>query len=74
MINILEKCFGDKLQKEWRDKLLEMVPTYGRKLKDSAELTDRVRNYTKKNLNWNTNEVFNSFYAEYLCFWTKSRD
>lgn len=51
MINILEKCFGDKLQKEWRDKLLEMVPTYGRKLKDNAELTDRVRNYTKEN--WN---------------------
>ncbi|XJR89432.1 malate dehydrogenase (quinone) [Elizabethkingia anophelis] len=50
MINILEKCFGDKLQKEWRDKLLEMVPTYGRKLKDSAELTDRVRNYTKEKL------------------------
>ncbi|MCL1664191.1 malate dehydrogenase (quinone) [Elizabethkingia ursingii] len=50
MINILEKCFGDKLQKEWRDKLLEMVPTYGRKLKDNAELTDRVRNYTKEKL------------------------
>ncbi|AQX85569.1 malate dehydrogenase (quinone) [Elizabethkingia sp. HX WHF] len=50
MINILEKCFGDKLQKEWRDKLLEMVPTYGRKLKDSAELTNRVRNYTKEKL------------------------
>ncbi|KAF5279647.1 hypothetical protein FQR65_LT15342 [Abscondita terminalis] len=43
MINILEKCFGDKLQKEWRDKLLEMVPTYGRKLKDNAELTDRAK-------------------------------
>ncbi|MCL1677198.1 malate dehydrogenase (quinone) [Elizabethkingia meningoseptica] len=50
MINILEKCFGDKLQKEWREKLLEMVPTYGRKLKDSGELTDRVRNYTKEKL------------------------
>lgn len=50
MINILEKCFGDKLQKEWRDKLLEMVPTYVRKLKDNAELTDRVRNYTKEKL------------------------
>ena len=50
MITILEKCFGDKLQKEWREKLLEMVPTYGRKIKDSAELCERVRNYTKEKL------------------------
>ncbi|QCX54015.1 malate dehydrogenase (quinone) [Elizabethkingia sp. JS20170427COW] len=50
MLTVLEKCFGDKLQKEWREKLLEMIPTYGRKLKDSAELTEKIRNYTKEKL------------------------
>jgi malate dehydrogenase (quinone) len=48
MIHILEECFGDKLQKEWREKLLEIIPSYGQKLSENAELTEKVRNYSKK--------------------------
>ena len=50
MIQVLEKCFPDKLQNEWREKLLEIIPTYGQKLTDNPELTAQVRSYTKEKL------------------------
>ncbi len=50
MIQVLEKCFPDKVANEWREKLLEMVPTYGQKLADNPELTRRIREYTKEKL------------------------
>ncbi|OWK73352.1 malate dehydrogenase (quinone) [Flavobacteriaceae bacterium JJC] len=50
MIQVLEKCFGEKLQNEWKDKLLEIIPTYGQKLADNPELTQQIRNYTKEKL------------------------
>ncbi|WP_262895619.1 malate dehydrogenase (quinone) [Chryseobacterium paridis] len=50
MLNVLEKCFGEKLHGEWKDKLLEMIPSYGQKLADHPELTEKLRNYTKEKL------------------------
>ncbi|NAW51924.1 malate dehydrogenase (quinone) [Elizabethkingia argentiflava] len=50
MINVLEKCFGEKLHKEWHEKLLEMVPSYGQRLKDNVALTQQIRDYTKEKL------------------------
>ncbi|WP_027380046.1 malate dehydrogenase (quinone) [Chryseobacterium daeguense] len=50
MLNVLEKCFPEKLHGEWKEKLLEMVPSYGQKLADNPELTEKVRNYSKEKL------------------------
>ena len=50
MIHILEECFGDKLKNEWREKLLEIIPSYGQKLSENAELTEKIRTYTKEKL------------------------
>ncbi|TXF75127.1 malate dehydrogenase (quinone) [Chryseobacterium sp.] len=50
MIQVLEKCFPEKLQNAWREKLLEIIPTYGQKLSENPELTERIRNYTKDKL------------------------
>lgn len=53
MIHILEECFPDKLQNEWKEKLLEIIPSYGQKLSENAELTEKVRNYSKEILELN---------------------
>jgi malate dehydrogenase (quinone) len=50
MLNVLEKCFPEKLHGEWKEKLLEMVPSYGQKLAGNPELTQKVRNYSKEKL------------------------
>lgn len=50
MIQVLEQCFGDRLQNEWKDKLLEMVPSYGQSLSENPELTEKIREYSKQKL------------------------
>lgn len=50
MIMVLEKCFGEKLKTEWQEKLLEMVPSYGKKLAEHPELIKQIRNYSKEKL------------------------
>lgn len=50
MITVLEKCFPDKIEKEWKEKLKEMIPSYVHKLSENPELTEKVRNYTKQKL------------------------
>ena len=50
MLQVLEKCFGEKMENEWKDKILEMVPSYGKKLADHPELADEVRHFTKEKL------------------------
>ena len=50
MLQVLEKCFPEKVENEWKDKILEMIPTYGQKLADNPELTEKTRNYTKEKL------------------------
>ncbi|WP_051190395.1 malate dehydrogenase (quinone) [Kaistella palustris] len=50
MLQVLEKCFPDKVNGEWHDKILEIIPSYGQKLGDNPELTEKIRNYTKEML------------------------
>lgn len=50
MLQVLEKCFSDKVNGEWNEKILEMIPTYGKKLADHPELTEQIRAYTKEKL------------------------
>ncbi|PZT97160.1 MAG: malate:quinone oxidoreductase, partial [Chryseobacterium sp.] len=50
MLQVLEKCFPEKLEGEWKEKLLEMIPSYGQKLAEHPELTEKVRSYSKEKL------------------------
>lgn len=50
MLNVLEKCFPEKLKGEWKDKLLEMIPSYGQKLSANPELAKKTRAYSKEKL------------------------
>jgi len=50
MLNVLEKCFPEKLKGEWKDKLLEMIPSYGQKLSENPELAKRMRAHSKEKL------------------------
>lgn len=52
MLTVLEKCFGEKLNGEWREKLLEMIPSYGQKLSENKMLTEEVRAYSKEMLSF----------------------
>ena len=51
MIEVLEKCFSDKMNGEWKAAMQEMVPSYGDSLVDNAELLKDVRKRTLKTLN-----------------------
>ena len=47
MLEVMEECFPELMQsKEWKEKLAEMIPSYGKSLKDDEELTKRVREFT----------------------------
>lgn len=52
MLEVLETSFPKEMEsKEWKDKLAEMIPSYGKSLIDSPELSREIRNYTSKALN-----------------------
>jgi malate dehydrogenase (quinone) len=42
MLSILEKCFAKRLP-EWRKKLVEIIPSYGKSLADDPELYRKLR-------------------------------
>ena len=50
MIMVLEKCFEKRLTTEWKDKLIQMVPSYGKKLAEHPELIQQIRDYSKDKL------------------------
>lgn len=51
MVNIVERCFADRLASpEWQAKMKEMVPSYGDSLPDNDELLKTVREYTLSTL------------------------
>lgn len=49
MISVLEKCFPQKLD-IWKPKIQELIPSYGEKLAGNAELTRKIREFTKDKL------------------------
>ena len=55
MIQVVERCFAEKLQEGgWSAKLQEMVPSYGQSLVENAALCQQVRAETAAVLNINT--------------------
>ncbi|MDH0893701.1 MULTISPECIES: malate:quinone oxidoreductase [unclassified Pseudomonas] len=51
MLTVLEKSFKDKVQTpEWQARLKEIIPSYGQKLNDDLELTNRIRASTSERL------------------------
>lgn len=48
MLEVLEKCFPDKVNNEWHGKLLEIFPSYGQNLANNPQLTEEIRAYTKE--------------------------
>jgi malate dehydrogenase (quinone) len=44
MIQVIERCFGEKLKAAgWSDKLKKLIPSYGQSLAENAALCQRVR-------------------------------
>ncbi len=50
MIDVLERCFKERLETGWQQKLKEMIPSYGESLVEDAELLERVRSRTLSTL------------------------
>lgn len=49
MLDLLEKCFpSDMESKEWRDLILEMIPSYGQSLISDSELCMTIRAWTSE--------------------------
>ncbi len=54
MLNLLERCFPERLRTEaWQQKLREMIPSYGQSLGDNPVLCREVREYTSEVLDLN---------------------
>lgn len=50
MLEVLEKCFGDRVENQWKEKLQEMIPSYGKKLAENPELTKKIRAFSQEKL------------------------
>lgn len=51
MIDVIEKCFSDKLESDgWKTRLKDMIPSYGESLIENAELLKTVREDTLSTL------------------------
>ena len=47
MLELLEKCFKDKMESDWKEKLAEMIPSYGKSLYEDQQLCREIRGKTK---------------------------
>jgi malate dehydrogenase (quinone) len=47
MIGLLERCFPERM-KDWRWRLKEMIPSYGKSLAEDGAMLERVRNDSNK--------------------------
>jgi len=51
MIDVIERCFSDKLESDgWKERLKTMIPSYGESLIEDAELLKTVREDTLSTL------------------------
>jgi len=50
MLDLLAKAFPDQMQAGWEARLRQIVPSYGRKLNESAALTNEIRRLTSQTL------------------------
>ncbi len=47
MLTLIERCFKEQVgSPEWQQKLRKMIPSYGQKLNENAELLEQLRNQT----------------------------
>jgi malate dehydrogenase (quinone) len=46
MIEVLERCFSEKMESGWSERLKELIPSYGQSLVDDGELLTKVREKT----------------------------
>jgi len=47
MIDVIERCFADKLnQSTWKEKMLEMIPSYGQSLIEDEQLLNKIKTET----------------------------
>lgn len=54
MLDVIERCFADKVQTpEWQAKLKEMIPSYGQSLATNGELAEATRERTGEILKLN---------------------
>lgn len=54
MVDVIEKCFADKLENDgWKDKLKAMIPSYGEDLIENEALLREVRTMTLDTLDLN---------------------
>jgi len=56
MIQVIERCFAEKLKEGWSAKLKELIPSYGQSLIENAALCQHVRAETATVLNINNIE------------------
>lgn len=50
MLDLLKKCFPEKIEGEWKQKLQEMIPTYGTKLEGNEAKIKEIRTWTTNSL------------------------
>jgi malate dehydrogenase (quinone) len=51
MLQLIEKAFAEQVASpEWQARLKEIIPSYGQKLNDDLELTNRVRQWSSERL------------------------
>ncbi len=54
MLNVIERCFADRLQNDqWQEKIKAMIPSYGESLIDDGQLLASVRQNTLSTLQLN---------------------
>lgn len=47
MLELLQRCFKNEMNSEaWKEKLKEMIPSYGKALSEDPELTEQIRSLT----------------------------
>ena len=52
MLDVMERCFGDRYTASWQPKLKEMIPSLGTKLSENPALYDEVWSWGTKVLGW----------------------
>ena len=53
MLDLIKNCFKDQINTpEWTSKLEEMIPSYGKKLRNEPELAVNIRKYTSEVLDF----------------------
>jgi len=50
MLDLMAKAFPEQMKAGWETRLREIVPSYGRKLNESAALTNEIRTLTSQTL------------------------